>query len=232
MGKDPSQTKNGQNQDPPKGNGDGDGPPPPEPRRTQIKLRQEQIDRLLADGTLEVDDDQFTGVVRDRMSQLTARAKTAEEELAGIVATREEAERKALEEQERYRELYEKERTAHEQTGAARKDDLLRSRFLLGATKAGVVDPDAAYLLAKSLPNFTQLQVDDRGEVSGLDALLKELVEAKPYLLSQQKPPSVGSPTNPTQQTQDRPPAETQEEANRRIRDAVQKGGGLAQSTR
>lgn len=232
MGNDPSKTKNGQTQDPPKGNGDGDGPPPAEPRRTQIKLRQEQVDRLLADATLEVDDDQFTGVVRERMSQLTARAKGAEEKLAAVVAGIDEAERKALEEQEKFKELYEKERAAHEQTGEARKDDLLRSRFLLGATKTGIVDPDAAYLLAKSLPNFSQLQVDDRGEVSGVDTLLKELVEAKPYLLSQKPTPTVGSPTNPTQQTQDRPPAETQEEANRRIRDAVQKGGGLASSTR
>ena len=229
MTSDPNKTKNGE-QDPPKKN--GEEPPPPEPRRIQIKLRQEQIDRLVHDGTLEVDEDQFTGVVRERMSQLTARAKGAEEKLAAVVAGLDEAERKALEEQEKFKELYEKERTAHEQTGAARKDDLLRSRFLLGATKAGVIDPDAAYLLAKSLPNFTQLKVDDRGEVSGLDALLKELVEAKPYLLSQKPTPTVGSPTNPTQQTQDRPPAETQEEANRRIREAVQKGGGLAPSTR
>lgn len=230
MGNDPNKTKNGQ--DPPngkgKGNGDGDGPPPPEPRRIQIKLRQEQVERLLADGTLEVDEDQFTGVVRERMSQLTARAKGAEEKLAAVVAGIDEAERKALEEQERFKELYEKERSAHEQTGAARKDDLLRSRFLLGATKAGIVDPDAAYLLAKPLSNFAQVQVNDQGEVTGLDALLKELVEAKPYLLSQKSTPTVGSVSNPTQQTQDKPPAETQEEANRRIREAVQKGGGVA----
>ena len=229
MTSDPNKTKNGE-QDPPKKN--GEEPPPPEPRRIQIKLRQEQIDGLVRDGTLEVDEDQFTGLVRERMAQLTARAKTAEAELAAIVAAREETERKGLEEQEKFKELYEKERAAHEQTGVARKDEQLRSRFLLGATKAGVVNPDDAYLLAKSLANFTQLQVDDQGEVTGLDALLKELVEAKPYLLSQKPTPTVGSPTNPTQQTQDRPPAETQEEANRRIREAVQKGGGLAPSTR
>lgn len=230
MGNDPNKGEHTPDPDKGKGKGNGDGPPKPEPRRIQIKLRQEQIDRLVADGTLEVDEDQFTGVVRERMSQLTARAKTAEEELAAIVATREETERKALEEQEKFKELYEKERAAHEQTGAARKDDLLRSRFLLGATKAGVVDPDAAYLLAKSLSTFAQVQVNDQGEVTGLEPLLKELVEAKPYLLSG-KTSTVGSPTNPTQKTQDQPPAETQEEANRRIRDAVQKGGGLTPST-
>jgi hypothetical protein len=192
----------------------------------QVKLTQEQIDRLLKDGTLELAEEHFTGAVRERMSTLTARAKAAERRLAEIAAAQEEAERKALEEQERYKELYEKERQAREKEASGRKDDAIRSRFLLAAQSKGIVDPDVAFLIAKALPGFTAVQVDDEGKVTGIDEVVEALVKEKPYLVSQPqtqpKPQSVGAASNPAQQSP--PPPKNLAEAGDRLEQALRTG--------
>jgi DNA repair exonuclease SbcCD nuclease subunit len=192
----------------------------------QVKLTQEQIDRLLKDGTLELAEEHFTGAVRERMSTLTARAKAAERRLAEIAAAQEDAERKALEEQERYKELYEKERQAREKEASGRKDDAVRARFLLAAQSKGIVDPDVAFLIAKALPGFTAVQVDDEGKVSGIDEVVEALVKEKPYLVSQpqtqQKPQSVGAASNPAQQSP--PPPKNLAEAGDRLEQALRTG--------
>jgi len=191
----------------------------------QVKLTQEQTDRLLKDGTLELAEEHFTGAVRERMSALTARAKAAERRLAEIAAAQEEAERKALEEQERYKELYEKERQAREKEASGRKDDAIRARFLLAAQSKGIVDPDVAFLIAKALPGFTAVQVDDEGKVSGIDEVVEALVKEKPYLVSQpqqQKPQSVGAASNPAQQSP--PPPKNLAEAGDRLEQALRTG--------
>jgi len=192
----------------------------------QVKLTQEQIDRLVKDGTLELSDETFTGAVRDRIAQLTARAKGAERRLAEIAAAQEEAERKALEEQERYKELYEKEHQAREKEATGRKDDAIRARFLLTAQSKGVVDPDVAFIIAKSLPAFGAVQVDDEGKVTGIDEVVETLVNEKPYLVSQPqqqpKPQSVGAASNPAQQSP--PPPKNLAEAGDRLEQALRTG--------
>jgi len=192
----------------------------------QVKLSQEQIDRLVKDGTLELSDDTFTGAVRDRIAQLTARAKGAERRLAEIAAAQEEAERKALEEQERFKELYEKERQAREKEASGRKDDAIRARFLLAAQSKGVVDPDVAFIIARSLPPFGAVQVDDEGKVTGIDEVVETLVKEKPYLVSQPqtqpKPQSVGAASNPAEQSP--PPPKNLAEAGDRLEQALRTG--------
>jgi len=191
----------------------------------QVKLSQEQIDRLVKDGTLELGDDTFTGAVRDRIAQLTARAKGAERRLAEIAAAQEEAERKALVEQERFRELYEKERQAREKEASGRKDDAVRARFLLAAQSKGIVDPDVAFIIARSLPPFGAVQVDDEGKVTGIDEVVETLVKEKPYLVSQpqqQKPQSVGAASNPAEQSP--PPPKNLAEAGDRLEQALRTG--------
>lgn len=51
------------------------------------------------------------------------------------------------------------------------------------ATKLGIVDPEVAAALIKD-----KLELDDDGAPKNADALLRELVKAKPYLLAQQQP--------------------------------------------
>jgi hypothetical protein len=60
------------------------------------------------------------------------------------------------------------------------------------ARKLGIVDEDAAYRLL----NTSAITLDDDGKPSNIEALLKDLVKAKPYLAAQPAASS-GSPTNP-----------------------------------
>ena len=80
------------------GQGDGQSShtPATQAKGVALKLSQDQIDRLLKDGTLEISDELFTGAVDKRIAQLTNRAKTAEKKLGEISAAQEESERKSL----------------------------------------------------------------------------------------------------------------------------------------
>jgi len=192
----------------------------------KLSLTEVQRKRLLDDGVLELSEEQYTGGVRQQIETLKRRATAAERRLAEIAAAQEEAERKALEEQERYKELYEKERQAREKEASGRKDDAVRARFLLAAQSKGIVDPDVAFLIAKALPTFTAVQVDDEGKVTGIDEVVEALVKEKPYLVSQPqqqpKPQSVGAASNPAQQSP--PPPKNLAEAGDRLEQALRTG--------
>ncbi len=192
----------------------------------KLSLTEAQRKRLLDDGVLEISEEQYTGGVRQQIETFKRRATTAERRLADIAAAQEEAERKALEEQERYKELYEKERQARETESAARKDDAVRSRFLLTAQSKGIVDPDVAFVIAKSLPAFASVQFDSEGKVTGIDEVVETLVKEKPYLVSQPqqqpKPQSVGAASNPAQQSP--PPPKNLAEAGDRLEQALRTG--------
>jgi len=177
-------------------------PPATQAKGIEVKLTQTQVDRLVKDGVLELGAEQYTGAVQERMATLTTRAKTAERQLKAIADAQEEVDRKALVEQEKYKELYEKERKAREKGEAARKDDAIRARFLLAAQTKGIVDPDVAWVIAKGLPAFKAVEADDEGAIAGLDEVVEALISAKPYLISQQapKPQTVGAVSNPAQQ--------------------------------
>ena len=192
----------------------------------RLSLTEAQRKKLVEEGVLELSEEQYTGGVRHQVETLRKRATTAERKLSDIASAQAEADRKALEEQNRYKELYEQEHQARETDRVARKDDLVRSGFLLAATKAGVVDPEVAFVVAKSLPSFTAVQVSDEGVVSGIDEIVESLVKDKPYLVSQSqpqpKPQSVGTASNPAPQT---PPApKSLAEAGDRLEQALRTG--------
>lgn len=190
----------------------------------RVSLTEEQCKRVLDEGVLEISEEQYTSGVRQQMESLRRRATSAEKRLSEIAAAQEEAERKALEEQERYKELYEKERQGRESEAAARREDLIRSRFLLSAQSKGIVDPDVAFVIAKGLPEFAGVKLDDEGNVAGIDAVIESLVTSKPYLVSQtqHKPQSVGAASNPAQQSP--PPPRNLAEAGDRLEQALRTG--------
>lgn len=64
----------------------------------------------------------------------------------------------------------------------------------LQAATMGIVDPDAA---AKLL-DWTELAYDDNGAPTNVEALLKALLKAKPYLASKAAQPTSGGATNPS----------------------------------
>lgn len=191
----------------------------------KLSLTEAQRKKLVEEGVLELSDEQYTGGVRHQVESLRKRATTAEKKLGEIASAQAEADRKALEEQNRYKELYEQERQARETERSARKDDLIRSRFLLTAQSKGFVDPDSAFIIAKSLSGFSAVAVDDAGAASGIDELIETLAKEKPYLIAQpqsQKAQSVGSASNPAPQT---PPApKSLAEAGDRLEQALRTG--------
>ena len=191
----------------------------------RLSLTEAQRKKLVDEGVLDLSEEQYTGGVRHQIESLRKRATTAEKKLSDIAAAQAEADRKALEEQNRFKELYEKEREARESERAARKDDLVRSRFLLTAQSKGFVDPDSAFVIAKSLAGFGAVAVGDAGAVSGIDELIETLTKDKPYLIpppQSQKAQSVGSASNPAPQT---PPApKTLAEAGDRLEQALRTG--------
>ncbi len=193
----------------------------------KLSLTEAQRKKLVEEGVLELSDEQYTGGVRHQVESLRKRATTAEKKLTDIAAAQAEADRKALEEQNRYKELYEQERQARETERTARKDDLIRSRFLLTAQSKGFVDPDSAFVIAKSLAGFSAVAVDDAGAVSGIDELIETLAKEKPYLITQpqeKKTQSVGTASNPAPQT---PPApKSLAEAGDRLEQALRTGVG------
>jgi hypothetical protein len=192
----------------------------------KLSLTEAQRKRLLDEGVLEISEEQYTGGVRQHIETLKRRASTAERRLAEIASAQEEAERKALEEQERYKELYEKEHQAREAEAVARREDTIRSRFLLAAQSKGIVDPDVAYVIAKTLPEFAGVALGEDGAVAGIDSVLDSLIGSKPYLISQPKeqpkPQSVGTASNPAPRN---PPApKSLAEAGDRLEQALRTG--------
>jgi len=191
----------------------------------RLSLTEAQRKKLVEEGVLDLSEEQYTGGVRHQIESLRKRATTAEKKLSDIAAEQAEADRKALEEQSRYKELYEKERQAREAESTGRKSDAIRSRFLLTAQSKGIVDPDVTFTVAKSLPGFATVSVDDEGKVSGIDELVEMLVKDKPYLIpppQSQKAQSVGSASNPAPQT---PPApKSLAEAGDRLEQALRTG--------
>ena len=190
----------------------------------RLSLTEAQRTKLVEEGVLDLSEEQYTGGVRHQIESLRKRATTAEKKLSDIAAAQAEADRKALEEQARYKELYEKERQGREAESTGRKSDAIRSRFLLAAQSKGIVDPDVAFTVAKSLPGFAAVSVDDEGKVSGIDELVEMLVKDKPYLIPppQQKAQSVGSASNPAPQTS--PAPKTLAEAGDRLEQALRTG--------
>lgn len=202
----------------------GGGTPAPTPTPAappagfKLTLTEEQRQRLLAGGTLELSDEQYTGGVRQELASLRQRSAAAEKKLAEKATAQEEAERKALEEQKKFQELYEKERVGAETLRARRREDLVRSEFLLAAVKAGVVDPRGAFAIAREAPGFSGIQVDEEGAVTGVAELVESLVKEKPYLVPQtQKPQQVGSPSNPPKAGSQEPAPTTIGEAGDRL---------------
>jgi uncharacterized sporulation protein YeaH/YhbH (DUF444 family) len=164
----------------------------------KLDLTDAQRKALLDGKPLDLAPEQYTAGVRGQIEAEKRKRTAAERELAKIVAAQEEAERKALVEQEKFKELYEKEAAAHETTRTARTKDLIRARFDRVALQANVIDPDVAFLAAQSMPIFADVKITEAGTISGVEDLVKALAESKPYLVSSQsKSHSVGGASNP-----------------------------------
>lgn len=91
------------------------------------------------------------------------------------------------------KEAYERGKT---ETLSSAKQIALRAEFTIQATKAGVVDPAGAFLLAQAEQAWEDIQVADDGSVTGLDdAFFAAFKETKPYLFGVATPGTNGTST-------------------------------------
>ena len=78
---------------------------------------------------------------------------------------------------------------------------MIASEVKVRASAMGIVDPDAAFLLL----DRTNVRYDADGGVSGVDDALTNLIEAKPYLRSNNRTPNInpesGQPVTPVKLT-------------------------------
>lgn len=68
---------------------------------------------------------------------------------------------------------------------ALAKEIALNANFKVAAIQAGVIDPEGAFALAKTLESWDEVEVNDDGSVTGLDdAYFESFRTAKPYLFA------------------------------------------------
>jgi len=116
--------------------------------------------------------------LREEAKQNRLRAQQYEQELEELRRWREEQERQALTEEERFQLEYQETQQRLEEEAARAAEYQLQYEVALRAGRMGIKDPqDAVRLL-----NWDRLEFDERGEVANMDDVLKELLEQKPYL--------------------------------------------------
>lgn len=145
-----------------------------------------------------ISDEDFDKVFEDervwkhpRFKSLNERAKQAKK----YEAQQEEAERQRLEEEKKYQELAEKERARADELQKKMVSQSVDSRIRTEALKQGVVDDEAVLKLI----DRSSIEVDEEGNVSGVDVAVKSLLEAKAYLKGDGGvTPNLGADANPT----------------------------------
>jgi hypothetical protein len=138
----------------------------------------------------------------DQVREIKREAQALRKRLAEYEAAAQASDLAKLDEVERYKKLYE----GAQQQNAAYEIELQQSRLYKEIAKhapsLNLVDPDAA---AMFLNSGGELDTDDKGNFTNVQALLEKLVSSKPYLVAQQgtsinRPniPSSGGATNPS----------------------------------
>jgi hypothetical protein len=155
------------------------------PTGTQVfdptKISDEDFNKVFEDNRL------FT---HPRFKALNERAKKADE----LEKAHQEAERKALEDQGKWKEAAELAKAEAEKSKQTVQDLALRNSIQLAASKLGIVDVEAAAILV----DRSSIKVDDNGIVSGADEALQALLTAKPYLKGAAPQQPIGTGSNPS----------------------------------
>lgn len=130
-----------------------------------------------------------------RFKELNERAKRAKELEQQI----HEAEEKKLEENKKFQELAEKRKVEAEDWKSKYQRSTIDSYIQAEASKLGVVDLD----VVTKLVDRSTITLSETGQVIGAIEAVKQLVEAKPYLLGKQQSKIIGSGTQPGDNTGD-----------------------------
>jgi len=121
-----------------------------------------------------------------RMAALAEEAKKAKELQAQLDAI----EKQKLEEQGKFKELYEKERTEREKEIRAMRRELARADLKALAIREGIIDPDIINLI----PSKDFKWNEETGRFDNLEELLIAHKQAKPNLYRSMEPPAQPGP--------------------------------------
>lgn len=128
-------------------------------------------------------------IPKSRFDEVNKRLHALEAERAKDVKARDEAERKRLEDDQKWQDLYKKEAAAREERDA--QIAAMQATQRQAATRASIskaaadfADPDDAWRFIDP----DSLQVDDAGNVTNAKQVVDELAKSKPYLLKAAKP--------------------------------------------
>lgn len=161
-------------------NGDGNGTPTTPGNANPANVTTTDQNQ----GTETISKESFN-VVSEKYKQAKADKEALEAKLAEI-------DRKKLEEDGKYKDLYEKEKQAKDELETKLTRSQKGTAFRVKAIQAGVVNPDDALKLV----DIDKISLKD-GEVEGVDDLIKSLQENKPYLFQKDNKINLGSGTNP-----------------------------------
>lgn len=116
-------------------------------------------------------------------------AKERREKLEAIDAAEKERKDKDLSELDQLRKKFEESERKTQELAQRQRESAIRHAVEMAATQNRFHDPQDAYRQA----DLSGIEVDDQGQVSGVDAAIKALVSKKPYLI---KPEAGGSDIN------------------------------------
>lgn len=119
--------------------------------------------------------------------------KKARADLAERKKADDERAAKELEDQGKHKELAEKAIAERDDYKGRYEQTAKRNAFLTAAAAAGVKLVDDAWKLA----DHSKLSLDDDGNVTGAEEVVKALVESRPFLVGEAVKPNVGAPSSP-----------------------------------
>jgi hypothetical protein len=130
--------------------------------------------------------------VNARLLAESKKNKTLAQELKQKLAKYEAAENSAMQEQQRFKELYEKSEAARQSLFKTVIKEKIKSSVADKALKAGCVDVDGLIKLG----NAELLRYDEESlEVHGVDTFVEEAMKSKPYLFQSAKTPTINPAT-------------------------------------
>lgn len=160
---------------PPEG-GSGDAPPEGGNGAPRT-FTQDELDRIVNErvnkSKAQFKDYGELKAAADRLAELEAENQTESQKLR---TASEKAKQEAKESSER-----------EKQANTRATEALVRSAVLLEAGKQGAADPDDVYKLLDG-----DIQIDDDGNVVGVDKAVKALLDAKPHLIARAVPGGFG----------------------------------------
>lgn len=141
-------------------------------------------------GKVELTDEQLKAAFQHpRFKELNDKAKRADT----LAQEKADADKKALEEQGKFKELAEKAEGDAKNWQQKYEQSTINNSVIAKAAAAGAQDPDTITRLI----NREKLTLNDDGTVEGVDDAIKEMQSSQPYLFKTGGTKNVGSGTNP-----------------------------------